>query len=99
GLREPDGGRREVDSDHPQTQARGHDRVLAGAAADVEDATDERAGIGQRLEGWLRPTDVPGWGEALIHRVEAGHRRGSSSFIRDDSDAGRSGRPRRRVAK
>ena len=75
GLGELDGGRREIDPDGGQAEVRGHDRVLAGPAADVEDATDERAGVSERLEGRLRSADVPRRSEALVHRVEPCPRR------------------------
>lgn len=36
-------------------------RLLAGAAAGVEQCAGERAGLGEADEGGLRTADVPGW--------------------------------------
>ena len=54
-----DRGRRGVDPGRLQAEFRGHERVLAGAAPDVEDAATQRSGGGQPLEGLLRSADVP----------------------------------------
>ena len=54
-----DRGRRGVDPGRLQAESRGHERVLAGAAPEVEDAATQRSGGGQPLEGLLRSADVP----------------------------------------
>ena len=55
-----DGARGDVDAEGAGAVARGEDRVLAGAAAGVEECAGERAGVGEADEGRLRAADVPG---------------------------------------
>ena len=54
-----DGARGDVDAEGAGAVARGEDRVLAGAAAGVEQCAGERAGLGEADEGRLRAADVP----------------------------------------
>ena len=61
------------------TVASREDRVLAGAAAGVEECAAERAGIGEADKGGLWATDVPGRRRAcvgavpVVGRVGCGH--------------------------
>ena len=57
--RKTDGRRRDVDAQHLQPALGQHERVLARAAAAIQDRRGELAGIGQAYEYRLRSTDIP----------------------------------------
>lgn len=50
----------QVDAGGVQVECGAHEDVLAGPAAEVEDPASEMAVVGECLEDWLRPADVPG---------------------------------------
>lgn len=54
-----DRGGGDVDTGGLQANSRAHEHVLAGSAADVQHPPGDLAGLSQRVEGRLRPADVP----------------------------------------
>ena len=65
-----DSGRRGVDAGCFQAALRRHECVLAGAAADVEDASAQRARVRESGKGALRAADVPRRSRGRIAGVE-----------------------------
>ena len=68
-LRDGDGGLDRVDAGGLVAKAGGHEGMLSGPTADVEDSTAQNASLGKFKESGLRSADVPRGG-AGIGRIE-----------------------------
>ncbi len=64
-----DGECRDVDAEGAGAQARSEDRVLAGAAAGVEECTGQRTDLGEADKGGLWAADVPRGQRACVGAI------------------------------